>query len=350
MESYLHDLATRQAEAARVSVIVANSAPRYESCIMEGVRVERLARISTIASMPVCPGLAAAIRRAPADIVHIHLPNPGAALAFLVSGHKGKLVITHHADTMGRRLLRQLSDPFVNRLMQRGDLVIVTSARYLDSSFELAEYRDKCRVIPLGIGIRETGCMDEDVSDRLREQYGSRLVLAVGRLVPYKGFDVLIRAMKHIDARLVLIGTGPQHDALANLVATEGLESRVTILGRVDDLSPFFAAASVFVLPSLTRAEAFGLAQVEAMAAGVPVVNTDIDSAVPEVCKHGETGFTVKPGDPAALAEAVRLLLDRKDLRSQFGEAARARVRSEYTADQMAARTMSAYSELLTAA
>ncbi|HVJ08740.1 MAG TPA: glycosyltransferase [Acidisarcina sp.] len=347
METHLRDLAVRQTGAASVNVIVANSAPRHERSVIEEVSVTRVARIGTIASMPICPGLMAAIRSTPAHLVHVHMPNPGAALAFLMSGHSGKLVITHHADTMGRRFLREFSDPFVYRLMHRADRIIVTSTRYLDSSSELAPFREKCRVIPLGIEIEDPTITGHTTREELSRQFGPRLILAVGRLVPYKGFDVLIRAMKHVDARLLLIGTGPEHKALASLVEAEGVKEKIAMLGRVDNLDPYFAVASVFVLPSVTRAEAFGIVQMEAMAAGLPVVNTDIDSGVPEVSVHGKTGITVPPGDVTALSEAMQLLLERDDLRLQFGEAARARVETEYTADLMTARTLSIYSEVL---
>src|ERR1700679_188419 len=131
METHLRDLAVRQAKTSQVKVVVANSARRREFSLMEGVSVMRVARVATIASMPVCPGLVSAIRSSPADLVHIHMPNPGAALAFLMSGHTGKLVITHHADTMGRLFLRRFSDPFVRSLMRRASRIIVTSNRYL---------------------------------------------------------------------------------------------------------------------------------------------------------------------------------------------------------------------------
>jgi glycosyltransferase involved in cell wall biosynthesis len=347
METHLRDLAVRQAKTSQVKVVVANSARRRESSLMEGVNVTRVARVATIASMPVCPGLVSAIRSSPADLVHIHMPNPGAALAFLMSGHTGKLVITHHADTMGRQFLRRLSDPFVRSLMRRASRIIVTSNRYLVSSAELMPFRDKCRVIPLGIDIQKTVCEDSEAILRIRQRFGERLILAIGRLVPYKGFDILIRAMKHVDAKLVLIGTGPQHESLARITTSENLENKVALLGQVDDISPYLAAASIFVLPSVTRAEAFGIVQLEAMAAGLPVINTDIDSGVPEVCVNGEMAITVPPSDPAALSEAMRLLLNRDELRAQFGLAAKIRAYSEYTTDLMAERTLSLYAEVL---
>ena len=347
IETQLRDLAVQQAKAAQVNVIVASSEGRGERCVMEGVSITRVARIATIASMPVCPGLSAAIRCSPADLVHIHMPNPGAALAFLMSGHPGKVVLTHHADTLGRQVLRRFSDPFVNRLMQRASRIIVSSARYRDSSSELIPFHDKCRVVPYGIDVRVTACTDTVTVQRIRQKFGDKLILAVGRLVPYKGFDILMRAMKHVDARLLLIGSGPQHNALAKLAASEGVEERITMLGRVEDIGPYFAAASLFVLPSVTRAEAFGLVQLEAMAAGLPVINTDIDSGSAEISIDGRTGITVPPRDANALSEAMQMLLDRKDLRDRYGEAAKARVSAEYTSNLMAARVLSVYSEVL---
>jgi glycosyltransferase involved in cell wall biosynthesis len=347
METHLHDLAVRQAHAASVSVIVANSIARSEACDLEGVHINRVGRLGTIASMPICPGLIQAIRSSPADLVHLHMPNPGAAYAYLMSGHSGKVVITHHADTLGRRFLRRFSDPYVRRLMQRASRIIVTSSRYLDSSSELAPFREKCRVIPLGIGIEIPTTADYAAGQKLREEYGDRLILAVGRLVPYKGFDFLIRAMKDVDARLILIGAGPQAADLAKLAVSEGVGDKLIMKGNVDALAPYFCAACIFVLPSSNRAEAFGIVQLEAMAAGLPVVNTDIDSAVPEVCIHGKTGITIQPGDTIALVDALKTLLDRVELRHQLGGAGRTRVNTEYTADLMAVRTLSIYSEVL---
>ena len=349
METHLHDLAVRQTGAARVSVIVANSTRQSESSVIEGVRVSRTAKIASVASMPICPGLVTAIRNSPADLVHIHMPNPGAAFAYLMSGHKGKLIITHNADTLGRKVLRQLSDPFVRRVMHRASRIIATSTRYLCSSPELEQFRDKCRIVPLGIECLMPPRVHSDTVRRLNAEFGERLILSVGRLVAYKGFDVLIRAMRHVDAKLILVGTGPDSAMLSKLSASEGVDHKVTMLGHVDDIAPYFAAASIFAFPSLNRAEAFGIVQLEAMAAGLPVVNTDIDSAVPEVCIDGKTGLTVQPGDTIALADALKLLLDRRDLREQFGKAARARVNTEYTARLMAERTLSLYSEVLSA-
>lgn len=347
METHVRDLAVRQTDSASISVIAAHSEPWFEKTVMDGVSVTRVARFGTIASMPVCPGLALAIRRTPADLVHIHMPNPAAALSFLMSGHSGKLVITHHADTIGRRILRQLSDPFVESLMRRAGHIIVTSKRYLDSSSELSPFRHNCSIVPLGIDPDDVICNDKTAIRKLRQQLGDRIVLAVGRLVPYKGFDILIRAMKDVDARLILIGSGPQYGALIKLAQSEGVLEKITMLGKVEDIRPYFAAASVFVLPSVTRAEAFGMVQLEAMSAGLPIVNTNIESGVPEVCIDGATGITVPPRNVFALSHAIQLLLNKQELRKRLGDAGKARVHAEFTSDLMARRIAAIYSDVL---
>lgn len=344
IEKHLQQLVCRHSRALDVSVIVANDSVRSESEWQDGARISRVGSLGALASMPITPGLAWAIRRSEADLIHLHTPNPGGALSMLAAGLTQRLVITHHADTLGRKFLRQMADPAVRQVMKRASAIIVTSRRYLESSEELSPYREKCRVIPLGIDEPERASV---AVENGRARSGDKIVLALGRLVAYKGFDVLIRAMKSVDAKLLLIGTGVKAAELLELVKKESLENKVTLRGHVEDLGPCFRAASVFVLPSVSRAEAFGMVQLEAMAAGLPVINTDIDSGVPEVSVNGETGLTVAPGDVSGLAEAIQLLMDRHDLREKFGRAARARVHAEFSADLMAERTLSVYRDVM---
>lgn len=264
-----------------------------------------------------------------------------------MSGHEGKLVITHHADTLGRRHLRLLSDPFVRRVMARAEVITVESERYLNSSEELADFREKCCVIPPGIEVKQSDSETAATARDIRERYGSRIIVSVGRLVPYKGFEYLIQAMREIEATLLIIGSGPLRETLTVAIEKAGVGKKVHLLFDVDDVTPYYEASQMLVLPSISRAEGFGLVQVEAMAASLPVVNTNLDSGVPEVSVHEETGITVPPKDAAALAQAINYLLDNRDVRVRYGVAAKARAQREFAAGRMAERTLKLYQSVL---
>jgi glycosyltransferase involved in cell wall biosynthesis len=169
------------------------------------------------------------------------------------------------------------------------------------------------------------------------------VILSVGRLIEYKGLEFLLGAMKEVDATLLVIGTGRLREQLEKMTEDSGIQGKVRFLGKVEDVSPYYKAAQLFVLPSITRAEAFGLVQVEAMAAGIPVVNTELDSGVPEVSVGGVTGITVPPNDSEALARAINFLLGNEDARRKYGEAASDRARETFTAQRMADETQKIY-------
>src|SRR5262249_27304171 len=158
-------------------------------------------------------------------------------------------------------------------------------------------YRDSCRVIPYGVEPRDFACPDRAQVARIRAEHGQRIVLAVGRLVYYKGFEYLIRAMRHVDGKLMIVGQGPLREALQMEIDCHGLRERVTLLGGIEDVLPYYHACDVFVLPSISRTEAFGIVQLEAMACGKPVVNTTIPTAAPSVSLSGLTGLSVPPAN-----------------------------------------------------
>ena len=347
METHLRSLVAYQSRHARVEVMVSNSGARTKIESLDGARITRLATFGSIASMPITPSLFWRLRGRSDDIIHLHMPNPAAAAAYLVSGHPGKLIITHHGDTLGRALLRRTSDPFVRRAMARASAIIVSSQRYLDSSDELREFRDKCQNIPLGIDFTNQPPVDEEQVASIRARHGDRLVLAIGRLVPYKGFAYLIRALRHTDATLLLIGKGRLLPELRQVAQDAGVADRTHFLGFVDDTRPYYHAARVFALSSITRAESFGLVQLEAMAAGLPVINTDLLSSVPEVSLHGVTGLTVPPANEEALATAIRTLLADETTRVNYAKAAKERAYT-FSAKLTAMATTEVYARALT--
>lgn len=347
METHLEGLCRSMASHARVEVLVSGRTRATTHEIRDGVSVTRAATIATIRSAPVCPDLRRLIRRSTARVVHLHHPNPSAFASYLLSGHRGRLIVTYHSDVVQQRLLKVVYQPIVRAVLNRADAIIVSSQEYMDTSPMLERYRDRCEVIPMAIDPDRFASADKAAVAAVRARYGERIVLAVGRLVYYKGLQYLVRAMRSVRGHALIVGQGPMRDALVAEAEALNVTDRVTFLGHVPDPVPYYHAARVFALPSHLRAEAFGIVQLEAMASGLPVVNTRIPSGVPGVSIDGITGLTVPAADPAALAGAITALLDDPVHAHALGEAGRQRVVERYSLEGMTERTLALYSRVL---
>jgi glycosyltransferase involved in cell wall biosynthesis len=353
METHLQQLAEAAARDFDIRILVSNHGRRTIHEVHNGnIQLTRAARWLDIASAQFCPHVFGRIRRDDSAIVHLHLPNPPAAAAYLASGHRGRLVVTYHSDIVRQRIGGRLVAPLIQRTLARADAIIVSSHQYLSSSSVLTPHRDRCVVIPFGVPAAFTQLTPEERQQaaQIRARYGRRIVLAAGRLASYKGFDVLIRAMRQIDCQLLLVGEGKLRRTLESEIRRWKLEGKVTLTGSVDSLKPFFGAADVFALPSTHRSEAFAIVQAEALASGIPVVNTALATGVPFVSRHGETGLTVEPGDENALAAAINQLLDDDALRSRMGAAARTRATTVFDFATMTTATCDVYRRALASA
>jgi glycosyltransferase involved in cell wall biosynthesis len=169
------------------------------------------------------------------------------------------------------------------------------------------------------------------------------------RLVPIKGIVDLIRALALLrrdveDIRLEIAGAGPEQTALQQEVRTLGLDNVVAFVGWQPDIWPWLARWDILVQPS--HAEGFGMAALEAMAAGLPVVASSV-GGLPELIEDGRTGYVVPPSDPATLAARLRHLVLHADLREAMGAAGRTRVRQHFGPQRMAAEIAAVYDRLL---
>jgi rhamnosyl/mannosyltransferase len=347
MESHLKALCEELSDKVDLQVTVANTSRRSDHSIVNGINITRLATLFSVSAAPVCFGLIDNIRSARADIVHMHLPNPIAMCALLASRLQVRLVASWHSDIVRQKILNRVFEPIQHKFLGRCGAVVATSPMYVESSPMLSAYEARCKVIPYGIHAESFQIIDRAAVARIRARYGKRIVLTVGRLVYYKGIEYLIRAIKEVDANLIVIGNGPLLGRLGREAQIHGVADRVFFLGTTQETLPYYHACDVFVLPSVARSEAFGIVQLEAMAAGVAVINTQLASSVPFVSVHGVTGLTVPPADSQALAKAINCLLGNSELRARFGEAARCRVKREFDASLMGSRTVELYKEVM---
>jgi len=176
-----------------------------------------------------------------------------------------------------------------------------------------------------------------------------KIVLAVGRLVEYKGFEYLLEASRFLkDDMIVLIaGGGPLYVHLQNKINNLNLSNKVLLLGRVNNVSVFMKNSDLFCLPSISRNEAFGLVLVEALYFGKPLVTTNVEgSGMNYVNIHNETGLVVPPKDPKALAETMNMILSDKNLYSRFSKNAKERFK-EFEINSIADRLINIYQEVL---
>ena len=336
-------------------VLCSHQAPRTVVEVADaGYTIVRAGSLGRVLSTSVAPAMVRALARLCGgyDVIHLHMPDPMGALAVFLTRPAGKLVVHWHSDVVRQRVAMYAYRPLQDWVLRRADAVVATSLAYAQASEALRPFQQKVTVIPIGIGDARDQARAE-VSAAIRERFaGCRLVFALGRMTHYKGFEVLIRAAERLpeDCRVLIGGDGPRLARLRRDVSHRGLDDKVVLLGHVLDheLLCWFEACDVFCMPSTLRAEAYGVAMVEAMVMGRPIVASDLPgSGVPWVNQHERTGLNVPVGDPVALAEALGRLLDDADLRRRMGAAARGRYLQEFRADLMTERTLDLYDALL---
>jgi glycosyltransferase involved in cell wall biosynthesis len=341
METVVGDLCNGTAEEWDVRVVAANDRPRTVEERCGDVEVVRAAALGSANSVPLCPSLAMHLWRKPADCVVLHEPNPIAGSALFLRMPGRRLVVWHHSD-----LLRPWWAPYTYGLVQRAlyrraECVIVSSPN-LAASSSLVQCARRVVVIPFGIQIERYRSLDgkqRAIVSALRTTTAGPRALFVGRFVYYKGVDVLLEAMARCAGTLLLVGDGPLEPALRQRAIALGIQDRVVFAGRVsdEDLPAYYQASDVFVLPSIARTETFGVVQVEAMAAGLPVVSTNLPTGVPWVNQHGVSGLVVPPADAGRLADAIGCLLENPELRERLGRNAAARASDLFSRDRMIA-------------
>lgn len=305
-----------------------------------------------LAATMLAPAMISTLRRIAKDydIIHVHHPDPMAALALYCSGYKGKVIMHWHSDILNQKKLMKLYAPLQSWLIRRADLIVGTTPVYVKDSTFLRNVQGKCDYVPIGI---EPFTLQSDKAEAIKQQFkGKKIIFSLGRLVTYKGYEYLVRAAALLtaDVQIVIGGTGPLMDELKALAEELGVKDRVTFLGFVsdEDVPAYYEACDCFCLSSVWKNEAFAIVQLEAMSLGKPVISTAIPgSGVSWVNQHLKSGIVVPVADEVALSAGINKLLSNDLLYSELAEGSRVRYEQLFRREKMVSKTNEIYCKLL---
>jgi len=357
VESHVRSLAQEFVREGHDVTVVTS---RYRSFLpreerMEGYRIVRTRTLGVALNTPFDYGAYSALCHIDADVVHLHYPPPLTSFfATRALNHRNiPVCLTYHCDLYlsglaGRLLAGLYQRVFLPPTLRSVDRIVVHTRSYGVTSVMLRG-RDLA-IIPSVVDLDRfrPGLDTSALRGDLRLE-GKRVLAFTGRLVPHKGVDVILQALARLpdDVVLVVIGAGPRLPSLLGMARRLGVADRVRFCARVtdDNLPRYLALGDVFVFPSQSRLEGFGLAVAEAMAAGLPVVIADMPG-VREVIESGQEGLLAEPLLADDLAEKIRTLLDDSALARRMGAAGRRRAEERYGLPTVARQLLSLYADL----
>ena len=289
------------------------------------------------------------------DVIHAHYAVPHATAAILardmVRGPKRPVVVTtlHGTDVtlvgLNRAYLRT-----TQYSIEHSDLVTAVSSYLADYTVNEMNVRRSIRVIPNTV---DTARFQPGGDTAVRIRYAhpdEKLLVHVSNFRPVKRVEDVIRVFARVSesvgARLLMIGDGPDRPQAFELASELGVSGRVSFLGSFPRVEDILAVSDLFLLPS--SKESFGLSALEAMAAGVPVVASDV-GGIPEVVAHAQSGYLLPLGDVEGMARAAVRLLTDSDHHARFAGAARARAVDVFGEDQVLPLYQAAYVDALEA-
>lgn len=341
------DLATVQKDMGHrvlvVSLAGGAEGPLGASFRERGIAVHTLPKRPGI-DLTLPPRAAGLFRRERVNVVHTHNPQPLIYTAAAGRAVGAAVIHTKHGEghmgSRGEKLLRRLASPLAHAFVAVSE----------ETAAQARAQRDcppgRLRVIPNGILLdrfRPDPARRREVRDELGIPPGAFVVGAVGRVDRNKNHPALVRAMAPLlshDTRLVVVGDGPDMDALQGAVAALPAPAWVHLLGRRMDVPRLLTAFDVFALPSLS--EGLPLVIPEAMACALPVVSAAV-GGIPAVVGDGQTGYLVPAGDEAALRDRLAALVADPAHAVALGRAGRARALIEHSAERMTRQYLALY-------
>jgi glycosyltransferase involved in cell wall biosynthesis len=286
-----------------------------------------------------------------ADIIHFHFPWPFMDVVDLFTNHGKPVVVTYHSDIVKQRWLSVFYRPLMHNFLGRANCVVATSPNYLASSPVLQRYRNKTEIIPLGLDQADYPPADPERIASWRDRFPAGFFLFVGVLRYYKGVHILYEASKQTGLPVVVVGGGNIEDELRARASAENV-THFHLTGPLadEDKIALLHLCRALIMPSHIRSEAFGLSLVEAAMFAKPMISCEIGTGTSFVNMDSVTGLVIPPNDVEALGKAMKRLWEDKPEAGRFGDAARDRYLSCFTAERMVTSYAKLYETLLSKA
>lgn len=309
-----------------------------KSSVENGVKYHRFRYLFDFAANSISPQLFFGMIGLKTDVIHFHMPVIQNVVIWFILYHLGllkykKMIITYHGAIVGYDKYMKPFEGLYKYFYKKADLIHVLSPAIIDSDEVLYKNKEKCMVIPFGIDKDNNFPKESLINGYNINEFskGKTKLLCMGRLVNWKGFHIAIDTINKIDNAILLIaGDGPCFGKYQQHINDNNLSDKVKLLGSVvkqNEKDYLFNSIDIFLLPTIRKSESFGIVQIEAMKYAKPVINTNLGTGVNYVSIDKETGITIEPENVEQFTDAIKELISNNELRYQYGQNARKRVK-----------------------
>jgi glycosyltransferase involved in cell wall biosynthesis len=350
VETYVYNLSGELAARGHKITILCAEGGR-PGIVPEGVQVYSLQSIARIGNTPITPFLPWSLIQTDCDLVHTHLPTPWSAdwSRIIASIRDLPLVLTYHSGITGQGaagpVARFYNRTALNRLFDRANVIILARRLFTPAFMDL--WRSKIKVIPIGVNpIFHPVHRDKDID--------IFFLSVLDQFHHFKRIEILFEAIRLVaperpDLQVAIGGGGPELIHYMARVRELGIECHVRFIGYIpqDEMNDWYSRSRIFILPSTDpELETFGIVLLEAMAAGRPVITTEIAGPAEDILSWG-AGIIVRRNSPSDLARAIKVLLEDDDLADQMGTRGRHLVEQKYQWHDIAEQIETIYTRLL---
>jgi rhamnosyl/mannosyltransferase len=353
VETTVHDLARGLSNDYQITILTVSEDNEFRLEYYDGFKVIKTPRFAKVLSTPISFSYPLWVRKLTrkVDLIHFHAPHPLGELSLHLFPSNTRFLVTYHFDIVKQKKLKWIYYPSLKKILKKAEKIVVSNPNIIASSDFLSVFKKNCIEIPYGIKLEEYKLKPslENRALNLKETYSKPLILFVGRLVYYKGVEYLLKAMQNIDANLLIIGEGSLRSDFIKIVDELNLNNRVEFKNHLprEELLLYFYICDLFVLPSVARAEAFGMVLLEAMVYRKPLVTTELGTGTSFINVDSATGFVVPPKDPNAISEVINKLINHEEMRKEMGENAYMRLKEEFTFEKYILRYKKLYQDML---